>query len=498
MKVYDLIVIGSGSGLNVLNAGLRRGLECALIESGKMGGTCLTRGCIPSKILAHPANLIRIAEHAKKLGLHFQKETDWNLIKKRVWSQIDESTKIEQNLKQIPNLAVYRGTGEFVKDYTLRVKLNDRSGYSNNFRGKRIVIATGARSFVPSIKGLDEISFVTSDSFFGDKFPEKPWNSLIVIGGGIIAAEFASIFSSLETNIKMIEMKSMLVSTEEPEISHFLKVNFERFMEIYTNKKAIAARLGDEGKVLTVEDVNTGEKQDVVAEEIFVASGRQSNADLLKPQNSRIAIDKRGWIKTNEFLETTVKNIWCIGDANGGFQLRHRANYDAEICSHNIFIEEHKSSKDYSVTPWAIYSNPEIGHVGMTQEEAIEAGYKIYVATKRYSSVAKGYAMGFEENNVDDGLVKLIVNKDRKILGAHIVGPHAAILVQPFAYLMNAGYTCPIPEGKSKRGPIERLSHPCPEGGTFMPIEESMVIHPSLNEVVAWAIGSLKPIKNNT
>ncbi len=498
MKVYDLVVIGSGAGLNVLNAGLNQGLECALVEMGKMGGTCLTRGCIPSKILAHPANLIRMAEHAKKVGVHFRNETDWNLIRERVWNQINESQKIEHNLNQIPNLGVYRGVGEFVEEYTIRVKLKEEQGYSEHFKGKKIVIASGARSFVPPVEGLDEVGYVTSDTFFGEKFPEKPWGSLVVIGGGIIAAEFANIFSSLGTKIKMVEMQSRLISSEEPEISEFLKVNFERFMEVHTNKKAMVASLGDKGKVVTVEDVDTGEKQDITAEEIFVASGRRSNVDLLKPQISGIEVDKRGWIKTNEFLETTMKNIWCIGDANGGFQLRHRANYDAEICIHNMFSKEHQLRKDYSVTPWAIYSHPEIGHVGMTQKEALDAGYKIYVAIKRYSSVAKGYAMGFEENDVDDGFVKLIVNRDHKLLGAHIVGPNAAVLVQPFAYLMNVGYTCPIQEGESKRGPIERLSHPCPESGTFMPIKESMVIHPSLNEVAAWAIGSLKPVNNHT
>jgi mycothione reductase len=494
MEFYDLVVIGSGAGLTVLNAGLRRGLECALVESEKIGGTCLTRGCIPSKILVHPANLIRMAQHAKKVGIHFQNEIDWKLISERMWSQINESQKIEENLKQIPNLTVYRGIGEFVEDYALRVKLNDGRGYSEDFKGDRIVIASGARSFVPPIKGLDRVGYLTSDTFFGERFPRKPWNSLVIVGGGIIAAEFANIFSSFGTEIKMIEMRSRLVSTEETEISDFLKVNLDKLMKVYTNKKAVAARSEDKDKIVTVEDVDTGKKQDVSAEEIFVASGRRSNADLLKPQKTGVEVDKRGWIKTNEFLETTMKDIWCIGDANGGFQLRHRANYDAEICIHNMFSKEDRRARvDYSVTPWAIYSYPEIGHVGMTEEEAVKAGCQIYVAVKHYSSVAKGFAIGFDENDVDDGFVKLIVSKDRKILGAHIVGPHAAVLVQPFAYLMNAGFTCNSFEEASE-APIKRLSHPCPERGTFMPIENSMVIHPSLNEVTAWAIGSLRPV----
>ncbi|MFW6117379.1 MAG: dihydrolipoyl dehydrogenase family protein [Thermoproteota archaeon] len=495
MKVYDLVVIGSGSGLNILNEGLRRGLQCALIESGKMGGTCLTRGCIPSKILVYPADLISRTQHGEKVGVHFQKEINWDLIRERVWSKIDKSQKIKDNLSQIKNLTLYRGRGEFVGECTLRVEMNNGQGYSEELRGKRMVIASGARSFVPPIQGLDRVGYVTSDTFFGEKFPEKPWDSLIIVGGGIIAVEFANIFSSFGTEIKIVEMKSRLVSTEEPEVSDFLKTNLERFMEVYLNKKAVSTRLEGKSKVVTVEDMDTGEKQDVRGEEVFVASGRRSNSDLLKPQNSGVEVDNRGWIKTNQFLETTAENIWCIGDANGGFQLRHRANYDAEICIHNMFNEENRRKKDYSVTPWAIYSHPQIGHVGMTQNEAIEAGYKISVATKHYSSVAKGYAMGYEKDDADDGFVKLIVSRNREILGAHIIGPHAAVLVQPFAYLMNTGYTCPIPGGESKRGLIQRLSHPCPESGTFMPIEETMVIHPSLNEVAAWAIGSLKPVK---
>jgi dihydrolipoamide dehydrogenase len=386
-------------------------------------------------------------------------------------------------------LTVFCGVGEFVDDYTLRVK---RSKEVEDFCGEKIVIASGARSFVPPIKGLKETGYLTSDSFFGEKFPIEPWDSLIIIGGGVISAEFAHIFSAFGTKIKVVEMESRLVKTEEPQISKFLESNLKRFIDVYTGKKAISARIEDKKKIVSIEDINSGEIEEIIAEEIFVASGRRSNADLLKPEKTGVEVNKSGWIKTNKFLETSKKNIWCIGDANGGFQLRHRANYDSEICVHNMFNNE-KLSVDYSTTPWAIYSFPQIGHVGITEKEAIDAGFQIYVGVKHYSSVAKGYAMGFERGDVDDGFVKIVVSKDRKILGAHVVGPNAALLVQPFVYLMNTGYVCPIPE-VSEKGPIKKLSHPCPEKGTFMPIKNSMVIHPSLNEVAAWVFGSLKPI----
>ena len=495
MQEYDLVVIGSGAGLIVLNVGLSRGMDCALVENGKMGGTCLTRGCIPSKVLVHPANLIREAQHAEKIGVHFRVEgIDWPLIGKRMWSQIEESRQIDQGLSHIPNLVVYRGVGEFMGEYELRVKLNDGSGYSPDFKGKRIVIASGARSFIPPIEGLEEVGYVTSESFFGEKFPETPWKSLIIIGGGVVAAEFAHILSAMGTKVTIVEMHPRLVTTEEPEISAFLESNFRKYMDVFLNSKAVAARLEDGIKVVTIEDVTTSKRQDVRAEEIFVASGRRSNADLLKVENTGVEVNGRGWIKTNEFLETSKRGIWCIGDANGVYQFRHKANYEAEICSHNIFASERDLTPvDYSTVPWAIFTYPEIGHVGMTEDEAIRKGHQIYVAVKHYSSVAKGFAMGFNESDIDDGFVKLIVDKSRRILGTHVVGPSAAVLVQSFVYLMNSGFNCGTIEEPKDR-PIRRMSHPCPEAGSFIPIHRSMVIHPSLNEVAGWAIGSLKPV----
>ncbi|MFW9972738.1 MAG: hypothetical protein ACFFDF_21310, partial [Candidatus Odinarchaeota archaeon] len=162
--------------------------------------------------------------------------------------------------------------------------------------------------------------------------------------------------------------------------------------------------------------------------------------------------------------------------------------------ANNLFEpEDQKRSVDYSTVPWAIYTYPQIGHVGLTQAEAIEKGHEIYVAFKNYSSIAKGFAMGFESGHDDDGFVKLIVDKSYKILGAHVIGANAAILVQPFVYLMNSGYTCRLPEYKDEKD-LPKVEKACPEAGSFMPIYHSMVIHPSLNEVTGWAIGNLRPV----
>jgi dihydrolipoamide dehydrogenase len=471
------------------------GLNCALVEDTKLGATCLTRGCIPSKVLVHPADLIREAEHATKVGIHFRVESiDWDLITERMWSQIDESKEMEEGLSHVPNLKLYKGVGEFIGEYEMQVKSIGSNEVIGHFKGEKFVLASGARSFIPPIQGLNEIEYITNENFFGNNFPKKPWESLIIIGGGVIAAEFAHIFSAFGTKVTIVEMLPRLVMTEEPEISDFLKQNFEKHMTVLIKHKAIKVGTKNNFKSVTVQNVESGKEIELQAEEIFVAAGRRSNADLLAVEKTGVDINERGWIKTDKYLETSKPNIWCFGDANGLYQFRHKANYEADICANNIFgPPDQKQEVDYSVVPWAIFTSPQIGHVGMTQDEAIEKGYEIFVAVNTYSSVAKGFAMGYENHDVDNGFAKLIIDKTYKLLGAHVVGPHAAMLVQPFVYLMNAGYTCDSPDFPGRTG-SSKLGRACPEAGSFMPLYKSMVIHPSLNEVTGWALGKMRPV----
>lgn len=492
MEKFNLCVIGSGAGLNILSTGMNVGMKCALVEESKMGGTCLTKGCIPSKILVHPADLIREAQHAKKIGLSFDlKSYDWDLIAKRMWNQIDESKQMDVGLSNAPNLTVYKGRGEFTGEMEMTVNTLDGQNLGT-FEAERFVIASGGRSFIPPIEGIEEVGYVTSETFFGEKFPKKPWKSLIIIGGGVIAAEFAHIFSAFGTEVTVVEMLPRLVTTEEPEISEMLKKNFRKYMTVILNNKAIKARSKGGSKIVTLQHTKTGEEQEIKAEEILVATGRISNADILKVEKAGIETVKGNWIKTNEYLETNKENIWVVGDANGMFQFRHKANFEAQVCTNNIFGEE-KQSVEYSSVPWAIFTYPQIGHVGMTEKEAIEKGHEIYVAVNHYSSVAKGYAMGYDEGEIEDGFCKLVVDKSYTILGAHVIGPNAAVLVQPFVYLMNSGFSC-MPSQVENLDLIPKTARTCPEGGSFMPIYKSMIIHPSLNEVTGWALGNLKPV----
>lgn len=492
MKEYDLVSIGTGVGLTLANAGLRRGLKVALVEMGKVGGTCLTKGCIPSKVLVYPADVIREAQHAQKVGVYVKiDQIDWKLISTRMWSQIDHGKQMEQGLKHVPGLDFYQGVGAFTGDYQMVIDLGNQT---EEITSEKFIIASGARSLIPPIKGLEEMGYITNESFFDAKFPKKPWKSLAIIGGGIIAAEFAHVFSAVGTDVTIIEMLPRLVITEEPEASRFLEREFREYMDVKLNQKAVAVEGKKGQKVIIMEDMNNGKQSQVSAEEILIATGRRPNSDILKVEKTGVETDKHGWIITNEYLETSKENIWCIGDANGKYQFRHKANAEAEVASTNIFVgKEERIPMKYNAIPWAIFSYPQIGHVGLTEAEAIEQGYKIYAAIQNYSSIAKGFAMGFEEDAPDDGFVKLIVDQSRTLLGASIIGPHAAILVQQLVYLMNAGYVCEL-KMPHKEEPIEIYSQTCPEAGSVMPIYRSQIIHPSLNEVVGWALGNLRPV----
>jgi mycothione reductase len=507
---FDLVVVGAGAGLLLVEAGLQRGLTVALVESDKIGGTCLTRGCIPSKVLVLPADAVRQAERARRIGVDLRLERiDWDLISRRAWKKIDMSRDMEARLAGTEGLTLFRGTGEFTGERRMQVRLNDGT-LSGEFEGERFVLAPGARSVVPPIRGLEEAGFVTSESFFGERFPKRPWRSLVLVGGGIIAAEFAHIFSALGTEVTVLEMLPRLLATEEPEVGAFVEKQFRKRMDVRLGAKAVEVRASKNGKTVVYEGSGTGKLGEVEAEEIFVAVGRRSNADRLRLEKTGVETDPRGWIAVNEYLETSRPGIWALGDATGGFQFRHKANYDTDILVHNLFGEPvavapeapgpgdhagHKVPVDYSAVPWAVYTDPQVGHVGMTEKEAIDAGHEIYVAIHHFSDVAKGYAMGYEPGDDDDGFVKLVIDKSYRILGAHVVGPHAAILVQPFTYLMNAGFTCPVPEaGSGPRPLLPKAERACPEAGSVLPIYRSMVIHPSLNEVTAWALGNLRPV----
>jgi dihydrolipoamide dehydrogenase len=456
MEEYDLIVIGSGAGMNVASNAVQSGMRVAVAERGLLGGTCLNTGCIPSKVLLYPADVIREMDDARKIGVEASvTKIDFPLIMQRMRSFVTvDREQMEQGVSMVDALTLYRDTAEFVGDYQLRVG-------EEAITAPRIVIASGARALVPPIEGLQETEYIDHVSVLDlESLPQ----SLIIIGGGYIACEYGHFFSALGTEVTILEMMPRLLLGEDPEISETVRRRFARHVDVYINHRVVKVEQRKYLKVVTSVDSESGEEREFSAQEVMLAAGVRSNADLLKPQNTGVQTDERGWIKVDPYLETTKENIWALGDATGQHMFRHTANYEAEIVWLNAFTE-HKHEVDYHVVPHAVYSYPQVGAVGLTEQQASDAGHELLVGRARYMDVTKGYAMSEE-----DGMVKVVVEQGTgRILGCHIVGPHAAILVQQIVYLMNAG------------------------DRDYMPLADSQVIHPALSEVVINAFGNMAP-----
>lgn len=483
MKNYDIVVIGSGAGLIFVRSALANGKKCAIVENGKFGGTCLTKGCIPSKMLVYPADVLRDYKKAERVGIRFAEPAiDWAKILDRMWQQIGYSEQIEKRLKKTDNLKVYNGTAEFTGKRSLKIRYDDSSHFEQ-ITADIIVIANGARSFIPPISNIEQTGYVTSETFFGEKFPKKPWESLIIVGGGAIGAEFAHIFSAFGTKVSIVEMRPNIIATEEKEISVFVENSFKNNgIDVFTNTKIIDSNKSGGSKSLKIENMLTGETRVIEAEQILIAAGVMSNSDTLNLFNTDIKTDDKGYIVTDEYLETTQKGVYAIGDINGKYQFRHTANYEAEILMHNLFSGSGKKRACYDSVPWAIFCSPQVAHVGRTEEQLKAQKKKYWVGKNYYSKVAGGIAMGISDDSYDNGFVKILAGEDRAILGVHIVGAYASILIQPFVYLMNCGFKCEKRQFKKNKETV------CPQLGSFAAIENSMVIHPSLNELTAWVI----------
>jgi mycothione reductase len=453
VRKYDVIVIGSGCGSNVVDEALAHGLSVALVDKGPLGGTCANLGCIPSKMLIFAADRIAEIQEAQKLGIEAEiRNIDFKFIMERMRKVIREDQEhMKQELSHAEKLDFYEGEGHFVDDYTIEVA-------GKKIRGEKIFIASGSRPFIPPIKGLESLGYLTNETVL--QLKERP-DSLIIIGGGYIAVEYGHFFAAMGTRVTILEMADRLVLAEEPEIAEILKKELGRRMEVYTGVQAEVVKSNGHDVTVVVNDSKGGAHKEFTAQRILVAVGRRSNADLLKVENTGVEVDNRGFIKVDEYLETTKKNIFAVGDANGQQMFTHVANVEASLAADNA-VHGSKIKMDYSAAPHAVYSHPQIASVGMTEEAARKA-HKVLVGKAKYSDVAQGEAM-MEEN----GFAKAIVEADTgKVLGFHIIGPYAPILVQEVINAMASG------------AGIDQ-------------IQAGMHIHPAITELIPAVLSNLK------
>jgi len=456
MKKYEVIVIGGGSGSTIVQQALMHDVSVAMINKPPIGGTCENFGCIPSKMLIYPADIIADLYEAKKLGVNAEiRNVDFKAIMNRMRKKRKDSQDHQKKgLDQVENFKYYLGEAYFVDDYTLQVN-------NEKIMGEKIFIGSGVRPLIPRIKGIDKVDYLTNESLL--ELDEKP-KSLIIIGGGYVAAEYGHFFPAMGTKVTILQRSEKLVPNEEPEISDLLKNELGKRLDVFTNTEAVEVKKNNGMVNVIGKNVHSGIEKIFVAEKILLAAGRKSNTDLLKVENTGVETDERGYIKANDYLETSKKNIWAFGDVIGKQMFKHVANEESYIAWNNAFHDE-KLKMDYNAVPHAVFSHPQIASVGLTQNQAEKEGFDLLVGKAKYNDVAKGDAMMETE-----GFAKAIVDKKTmKILGFHIIGPFAPMIIQEVITIMAIG-------------------------GQVGHIGQGMHIHPALPELIPRTLSNLKEV----
>ena len=452
VRHYGVIAFGTGSAMNIVSSLLESGYRkrIAVIENSMVGGICLTRGCIPSKMLLEVARSIKRAREVERFGAKVVVQPpDFAETMERVWRRISaESWEIEQSLRRYPRIDFYHTTGTFVGDYTVDVG-------GREIEGETILLCLGSRPAIPKVPGIEEVDYYTNDNFFRDlrKLPKRT----VVVGGGFVGVELGFFLAMMGSQVTLLQRRSRILPEEEPEISEILMEDLSRYMDIRVNHEVVEFRKSGDRKIVVAENKLTGDNVEFEADAILIASGRASNSDITQPEKTGVKVDEKGWIVVDEYLRTSREGIWAFGDATGRYMFKHKANYESMIVYRNAFLGEQVKA-EYHAVPHAIFTEPEVASVGMKEEEAAKK-HDILVGIATYSETAKGEAMMAP----DSYFVKVILDRETmRILGAHIIGPEASILIQEIVNLMYAD-------------------------GTAEPIYRGMHIHPALSEVVERA-----------
>ena len=426
MSKYEanIVVIGAGSaGLVSSYIAAAVKAKVILIERHKMGGDCLNTGCVPSKALLRSAKIANYMHRAEEFGLEsVPVKPMFAKIMQRVQDVI-KTIEPHDSIERYTELGVECVTGEAEIIDANTVKVGDRS-----ITTKNIIIASGARPFVPPIEGLAEVEYLTSDSIWS--LNEQP-KRLVVLGGGPIGCELSQAFSKLGSQVTMVEMMDQLMGREDSDVAELITQNFEDGgINVLTNHKAI--RVTQDGdKILHCESPDG--VVEVPFDEILVAVGRKANSDGMNLEKLGIKLRRNGTIETDDYLRTAVPNIFACGDVTGPYQFTHTAAHQAWFAVVNaLFGFAKKFRVDYRVIPWATFTMPEVARVGINESEAKEQGIDYEVT--RYGiddldrAIADGEAHGF---------VKVITprNKD-KVLGVTIVGHHAGELIAEYVLAM--------------------------------------------------------------
>ncbi|WP_435186481.1 dihydrolipoyl dehydrogenase [Halobellus sp. EA9] len=458
MNDVDFLVVGSGSGLDVANAAANRGQSVAVVEKGPLGGTCLNRGCIPSKMLLYHADVLETIDRAGEFHIDAEvADVEFAEIVREVNEEVQaDAASIRDGLRSSSRHDLYKGEGRFVDDRTVEVVSGADEGAK--IRAETVLIAAGTRPAVPDVDGIDEVDFLTSTEALQ---LETPPDHLVIVGGGYIAAELGHFFGTFGSDVTIVGRRPNLLPEADAEIAEAFTERYADRFTLHTGHAATAVSERDGAVTLEARPYEYGpdggavgdESVTVTGDELLVAAGRTPNTDLLNLDATGVETDGRGFVETDEYLRTTADGVWALGDIVGEYLLKHSANHEAQAVARNLFGDE-LQPVDYTAMPFAVFASPEVAGVGAREEELREADREYATRTYQYDQTARGSAMKA------DGFLKAIIDLDGQILGCHIIGPEAADLIQEVVVAMTAG------------------------SGTVQDIRESVHIHPALSEVV--------------
>ncbi|EXX86917.1 acetoin dehydrogenase [Paenibacillus darwinianus] len=416
MNAYDVAVIGGGPGGYV--AAIRAaklGLSVVLIEGSELGGTCLNRGCIPTKTLLNAAGMVETVRKAVEWGIGSDSITlEWSQMVAKQEKVVATLRGGIAGLLKANKVSHIRGWAKVVSAGVIEV--SGTMGAETKVTSSKIILANGSKPFVPPIEGLEDVTYHTSDTIFDlDRIP----NSLTIIGGGVIGVEFAAMFSALGTKVTVIEAAGRIVPMEDEAASRELaKALKKRNVTLLTGAKVTAAQPEAERAAVKVEQA--GGTSVIASDILLVAVGRQPNLSGLDALP--LAMDGR-FVQVNEHLETSIPNIYAVGDLIGGWQLAHVASAEGLVAAANASGRQEKI--DYKVVPRCIYTHPEIASVGLTEAEARDRGLQVKVEI--YSLQGNGKALSMDETG---GFVKLVADeKYGEIIGVTMVGPHVTEMI---------------------------------------------------------------------
>ncbi|MET9609291.1 mycothione reductase [Streptomyces sp. NPDC006512] len=442
MRTHDLVIIGAGSGNAVVDDRFSH-LDVAIVDEGPFGGTCLNRGCIPSKMLVHVADLVDGIRDAGRFGVGARLSgVDWSAVRERVFERLDrQAAEGEQGRRDSPNIEVLKGHARFTGDRTLTV---GSGADAVTIRGRQVVVATGSRPTVPPPVRESGLPYETSDTVMR---VQRPPRHLAVLGGGYVAAELAHVFHAAGSRITVIEQEDTLLSAQDEAVAAaYTAIAADRY-DVRTGT-ALTRVEGRPGQLRLVLDDGGA----VEADTLLVAVGRTPNSDRIDAARAGIDLHDDGRIVVDAFQRTSAQGVFALGDVCTDFPLKHVANREARTVAHNLLHPGDPVRTSHEAVPAGVFTRPHIAQVGRTEQQCRQEGLDYAVSVRRFSDTAYGWAL--EDGT---GFCKVLADRGTGLLlGAHVLGPQAASLIQPLVVAMSLG----IGAGELARTPL--WIHPAP------------------------------------